>query len=173
MLSLVERRKEMDIVRERQGIVRRRSVREPYGAAALVIAAGDSDLLSMTAALQPSGCKVHFAKNSFEARALLAADRIPVVIVDGDSEALCWREVLAQFSEDHAFAKPKFILISRLADERLWAEVLNLGAYDLLPKPLVADELVWVVRSALSEGNGLSSSAQPAGAMERSAWNRY
>jgi len=40
------------------------------------------------------------------------------------------------------------IVASRLADERLWAEVLNLGGYDLLAKPFDRDELVRVIAMA-------------------------
>jgi DNA-binding response OmpR family regulator len=34
------------------------------------------------------------------------------------------------------------IVTSRLADEKLWAEALNLGAYDVLAKPFDRQELV-------------------------------
>lgn len=150
----VEQRMETEMVSEKQAIMEWQSGREVDGATALVIAAEDGDRLFITAALGGSQRRLHFANNGFEVRALLAAESIPVVIVDGDAQALCWRELLAQISEDDACPKPKFIVISCLADERLWAEVLNLGAYDLLPKPLDADEVAWVVRSALSERNG-------------------
>ena len=33
---------------------------------------------------------------------------------------------------------PVFIVSAYWADERLWAEVLNLGAYDVSPNPIVA-----------------------------------
>jgi DNA-binding response OmpR family regulator len=36
---------------------------------------------------------------------------------------------------------PPLIVTSRLADERLWAEALNLGAYDVLAKPFDPQEL--------------------------------
>jgi hypothetical protein len=38
--------------------------------------------------------------------------------------------------------------MSNQADESLWAEVLNLGGYDVLPKPLVRDEVKRVVTLA-------------------------
>jgi DNA-binding response OmpR family regulator len=44
---------------------------------------------------------------------------------------------------------PMFILASRLADESLWAEVLNLGGYDLLLKPFRPEEVVRAVHGAL------------------------
>ena len=40
------------------------------------------------------------------------------------------------------------IVTSRLADEYLWAEALNLGAYDMLAKPFDASEVVRVLGSA-------------------------
>lgn len=44
-------------------------------------------------------------------------------------------------------------MISRLADESLWAEVLNLGGYDVLPTPLVEDEVTRVVWLAWQNWN--------------------
>ena len=44
---------------------------------------------------------------------------------------------------------PAFVVVSRLADERLWAEVLNLGGFDVLLKPFVRSEVVRVMGMAL------------------------
>ncbi|MBN9662645.1 MAG: hypothetical protein J0H49_30885 [Acidobacteria bacterium] len=43
---------------------------------------------------------------------------------------------------------PLLIVISRLDDERLWAEALNLGVYDLLAKPLATSEVVRILNQA-------------------------
>ena len=43
---------------------------------------------------------------------------------------------------------PSLIVTSRLADERLWAEALNLGAYDVLAKPFDSTEAMRVVGAA-------------------------
>jgi DNA-binding response OmpR family regulator len=40
---------------------------------------------------------------------------------------------------------PLLIVTSRLADERLWAEALNLGAWDVLAKPFDADEVIRII----------------------------
>ena len=37
---------------------------------------------------------------------------------------------------------PEVIVTSRLADDRLWAEALNLGAYDVLTKPFDRHEVL-------------------------------
>jgi DNA-binding response OmpR family regulator len=62
-------------------------------------------------------------------------------LADGD-----WRDVLSD-TESREPA-PLVIVISRLADERMWAEVLNLGGYDLFTKPFDAHEVVRVLNSA-------------------------
>jgi DNA-binding response OmpR family regulator len=40
------------------------------------------------------------------------------------------------------------MVTSRLADERLWAEALNLGAYDVLAKPFDGREVIRILSLA-------------------------
>jgi DNA-binding response OmpR family regulator len=57
-----------------------------------------------------------------------------------------WRDVLAECQKcDHP---PNVIVTSRIADDLLWGEVLNLGGYDLLAKPLEKSEVFGVVSLA-------------------------
>ena len=46
-------------------------------------------------------------------------------------------------------AQSLMLVVSRHADERLWAEVLNLGGFDVLALPFDRDELKWALSSAL------------------------
>jgi len=46
---------------------------------------------------------------------------------------------------------PKVIVASRRADDRMWAEVLHQGGYDVLPLPLESDEVVRTVSLAWLE----------------------
>jgi len=39
------------------------------------------------------------------------------------------------------------IVTSRVADARLWAEVLNLGGFDVIAKPFHAPEVLHVLRT--------------------------
>jgi len=57
-----------------------------------------------------------------------------------------WREMLAEAAQ---LLPPPFLIVTcRLADERLWAEALNVGAYDVLAKPFDAAEVIRVVSLA-------------------------
>jgi DNA-binding NtrC family response regulator len=72
-----------------------------------------------------------------------------------------WKDVL-----DHCLrnAKPVPVIVtSRLADEHLWAEVLNLGGYDVLAKPFREREVVHTVTSALLHGARATPRVRAAG----------
>ena len=74
---------------------------------------------------------------------ILRQERIPIVICERDLGASSWKEMLAQIAV--LPDPPALIVTSRVADEYLWAEALNLGAYDVLAKPFDAAEVVRTV----------------------------
>ena len=72
---------------------------------------------------------------------------IPVVICEHHLPDGDWKCLLAEVVDMPA--RPRLIVSSRLADERLWAEVLNLGAFDLLVgSPFEPEEVLRVTESA-------------------------
>lgn len=74
------------------------------------------------------------------ARALLQIHDIGLVLCDCELQPGSWKDVLEQFvGLPHP---PSLIVTSRFADDRLWAEALSLGAWDVLAKPLNRSELV-------------------------------
>ena len=94
---------------------------------------------------------------------LKALRRIPFAVVlcnDELQQGTSWHEVL------HAIATlpaaPLLIVTSRLADESLWAEALNLGAWDVLAKPFDEEEVSRVVSSAWHQWRSRNTSlSQP------------
>ena len=72
---------------------------------------------------------------------------IPIVFCECDLLPGTWREMLEHISllPD----PPLLVVTSRLADARLWAEALSLGAYDVLAKPFDATEVIRIVSLAL------------------------
>jgi DNA-binding response OmpR family regulator len=88
------------------------------------------------------GWTVHQTTNHLEAIALLPKKDIPVVIADGR-----WREIL-EFATLLP-GRPSIIVTMALADEALWAEVLNLGGYDVLSQPFEPSEVIRIACSGL------------------------
>jgi len=67
--------------------------------------------------------------------------------IDGPHDV--WLDLLSETRNfDHP---PKVIVASRRADDRLWAEVLHQGGYDVMPMPLEAPEVLRTVSMAWLE----------------------
>ncbi len=82
-----------------------------------------------------------------DAHMALHASSVEVVIVDGClPDGRCWRDLLRLLQQMRN--PPPLIVADRLADDRLWAEVLNLGGHDLLAKPFDAKEVLYAVAMA-------------------------
>ena len=80
------------------------------------------------------------------ALAVVRAQETPVVLCETDLLPGTWRDLLEQVTR--APNAPAVIVSSRLADDRLWAEALNLGAWDVLARPFVASEVYQSVSAA-------------------------
>lgn len=63
----------------------------------------------------------------------------PLVLCERDLFPGSWKEMLDGIKR--LSDPPLLIVTSRLADEQLWAEALNLGAYDVLAKPFEVTEV--------------------------------
>lgn len=80
---------------------------------------------------------------------MLRQGRVPVVICERDLPDGDWKVILSAVKRLEK--APLLIVCSRLADEFLWAEVLNLGGWDVLAKPFDAREVTWSVGLAVQE----------------------
>ena len=97
------------------------------------------------------GCQLESASDWHEAELALQRDVFGVVIAERDLHDGDWRVVLSCL--EHQSYGPLLIVVSRLADERLWAEVLNLGGFDVLAKPFAHEEANRVIDHALNTWN--------------------
>jgi DNA-binding response OmpR family regulator len=90
--------------------------------------------------------KVEAVPTLASALAVLQKSRIPIVVSERDLSPGSWKDLL-----DHSArlpVPPLLIVTSRLADDRLWSEALNFGAWDVLAKPFEAQEVCRVVEGA-------------------------
>src|SRR5215831_15834214 len=81
--------------------------------------------------------KAHHLTSALE---LLRQDDIAVVLCEHDLSPGRWLDLLNQTRQ--LPQAPSVVVTSRLADERLWGEALNLGAWDVLAKPFDRDEVL-------------------------------
>ncbi len=77
---------------------------------------------------------------------LLQECTLPAVLCEKELGSLTWKDALAKLAT--LPVPPLLIVTSQLADDYLWAEALNLGAFDVLAKPFAGEELVRALRTA-------------------------
>jgi DNA-binding NtrC family response regulator len=127
------------------GDMQRSSRRENALNVVLSISANVEDCASLERIFK-SNWTVSSSSTIASALSVLRETPIPIVICDCDITPGTWREML-----DHISLLPDpplLIVTSRLADERLWAEALNLGAWDVLAKPFDTNEATRIVSAA-------------------------
>jgi hypothetical protein len=76
----------------------------------------------------------------------LRTHRIPIVLCDDDAYPQAWREILRACQL--LPAPPCVIVTSRLAGDRLWMDLLNEGAFDLLSMPFNPPDVIRIIHSA-------------------------
>lgn len=86
---------------------------------------------------------------------------VSVVITEAELAAGTWRDVLGAMS---FLPNPPLLIVTSIhADEHLWVEALNLGAYDVLAKPFDKAEVTRVLMSAWMRYRGKALGARRAG----------
>jgi CheY-like chemotaxis protein len=90
--------------------------------------------------------RIHNALSLRSASAFLRAHAVPLVVCEHDLSPGSWTQLL---DETRLLAiPPVLIMMCRVADDSLWAEALNLGAYDVLAKPFDRAEVTRILSSA-------------------------
>ncbi len=100
----------------------------------------EGDQLRLQDIISHSKWKLYGADRLESALAVLHEHEVGVVLSEKDLPPHSWTHIMDAIH--HFQDAPTVIVASRLADERFWAEALNLGAYDVLAKPFNRDEVL-------------------------------
>jgi len=119
----------------------------PAGAlAVLSVSPMEEDHSSLQSIIAQSNWMLFRSDSLPSALTVLRQQEIAVVICERDLQTGTWVDVLEHIN---ALRKGESLIVtSRLADERLWGEALNLGAWDVLAKPFDQGEVIRSVKSA-------------------------
>jgi DNA-binding NtrC family response regulator len=112
----------------------------------LAVSSCGEELAFLTETFRDTTWRLREARTYRDALTILCLDRMPVVICrcclpDGN-----WKDVLSQIAV--LPDAPRLIVTSPEPDDRLWAEVITLGGYDVLTMPLDRNEVIWAVGRA-------------------------
>jgi DNA-binding response OmpR family regulator len=112
----------------------------------LAISSHEEDHVVLKNIFSHSNWRLSCARSLREAGAYLQAHSTPVIVSDANLPDGDWKELLTQTQA--LPGEPLLVVTSRTADDTLWAEVLNLGGYDVLMKPFEQSEVVRVISLA-------------------------
>jgi len=129
-------------------------LQEPTGASKIVVLLADNQdrkLLSRLADEQH--WTLYYANTCGEAWDLLNQTHAPIALCDRDLPATDWPGVVQMMAS--APHKTYTILLSKVADDYLWNEVIRHGGHDLLATPLAEEKVLRAIRLAISWNNSV------------------
>ena len=113
---------------------------------ALLIGSYENDRSLIRDVFRKPGWRLFEARDRRQALRSLRRHPVEVVLAESGVPAWSWKKIL-EFLRRLA-PPPLLVVTSRTADDYLWAEVLNFGAFDVLAQPLDRDEVERVIASA-------------------------
>jgi DNA-binding NtrC family response regulator len=117
--------------------------------AVLFISPNHFDNEALAEMLGPADIRLDRAGGVEEARNMLAGNNYGAVLTEAELPDGAWTDVIDLTYDLGVF--PAVIVTRRTADDLFWAEVLNLGAYDLLAQPFDEREVRRILANACSQ----------------------
>ena len=108
----------------------------------------DEDQSWLENIIRHSKWRLYRADRLHSALTVLRQHEVGVILSEDTLRPHSWTDMLDVIH--HQEDAPAVIVTSRLADDRLWAEALRFGAYDVLAKPFKPDEVLRTVSLAWS-----------------------
>jgi DNA-binding response OmpR family regulator len=131
----------------------------PVFVSALAVGATERDQVKLEKIFHECGWTLGRARTRSEARRFMDTTPVRVVISERELPEGGWREMLDDLMQRSE--PPPLLVTSRLADDSLWAEVLNMGGYDVLAQPLDGEEVTRVVSAAARHFDNEHQRRQP------------
>lgn len=113
---------------------------------ALLVGEYPDDRQLLRGIFRDAGWRLWEASDQARALACLASHAVQVVLSETGGPDWHWGKLLYYLMQ--LAHPPQLIVTSRTADDYLWAEVLNIGGYDVLQQPFNRDEVERVVAGA-------------------------
>ncbi len=114
--------------------------------AVLAVSPNRNDLRTLRNIFGHTRWRLHEAGDREQAEGFFASNRVGVLICDSELPDGRWTNLLE--SIPRSGGSPLLVVCAEDAEKSLWAEALNLGAYDVLSKPFDKVEVIRIVSLA-------------------------
>jgi DNA-binding NtrC family response regulator len=102
------------------------------------LTSSEPQLQAVSGLLPRAGIRIHHAAVLGQAELLLGATRATVLLTEAKFLNGTWEDAIDMLRSHPEVA---VVVTSALADERLWLDALERGAYDLLAQPFAGEEV--------------------------------
>ena len=114
--------------------------------AVLAVSSLPETLTRLRAIFQHTNWVIHEASCCESALRFLTRNPVAVVVCERRLSDGCWKDLL---DRANTLQTPPLVIVTGYdADESLWAEVLNLGGYDVLARPFERSEVTRIISLA-------------------------
>ncbi len=115
--------------------------------ACIFLSTSTKDAARLNHHLSAAGIRLYLARDTREARVLLAITGAKILLIDIDCTMAPWLEILQSLEQSHPNV-PKVVLTAR--NESVWSLILPRFALDVVPKPVHLGDLLGALESAHS-----------------------
>ena len=120
--------------------------RHELAVAVLAVSSLPETLTRLRAIFQHTNWIIHEASCCESALKFLSRNPVAVVVCERRLSDGCWKDLLDRVN---TLKNPPLVVVTGYdADESLWAEVLNLGGYDVLARPFERSEVTRIISLA-------------------------
>ncbi len=118
--------------------------REP-GLDCVFLTSSEPQLQAVSRLLPRNGVRIHHAAILEQAEFLLGVTRATVLLTDAEFLDGTWEDAISMLKSHPQVA---LVVTSAQADERLWIDALERGAYDLIVQPFAGEEVRRILENA-------------------------
>jgi DNA-binding NtrC family response regulator len=112
----------------------------------LLAAIPQATSISLESIIVPQCWRLNAFETVDEVKTVIRRTRVPVILTEVTLPDGTWRDLL--HATEDLRPRPILIVTCKSPDDRLWAEALSCGAYDVLAQPFDPCEVNHVIRSA-------------------------
>jgi DNA-binding NtrC family response regulator len=131
------------------------------GKGVLFVSPRREDATTLSSMLCSLSVPIEYVADLAHARARIREGNYPVILTEANLRDGTWLDVLDLARR--VTPRSEVIVTDATADARFWAEVLNMGAYDLIAQPFATGEVQRILSNACAR---FSSAAQATAAAQ-------
>lgn len=130
------------------------------GKGVLFVSPRREDATTLSSMLRSLSVPIEYVADLTHARVMIRDGNYPVILTEANLRDGTWLDVL-----DLAYRvtpRSEVIVTDAAADARFWAEVLNMGAYDLIAQPFATGEVQRILSNACARASSGAKAAAAA-----------